>query len=42
MNIPSEILLNLWIAFFLILGGGLSASIRQVLRRDRIARGVRP
>ncbi|WP_259698527.1 hypothetical protein [Pseudomonas brassicacearum] len=42
MNIPNEILINLWIAFMLILGGGLMAAIRHLLRRERIARGVRP
>lgn len=42
MNIPSEILLNLWITFNLVLGGGLLAAIRHLLRRDRIVRGVRP
>lgn len=41
MNIPSEILLNLWIAFMWVLGCGLAAAIRHLLRRDRIARGVR-
>jgi len=41
MNIPSEILLNLWIAFMLVLGCGLAAAIRHLVRRDRIARGVK-
>ena len=41
MNIPSEILLNLWIAFLLVLSGGLIESCRRLLRRDRIARGVK-
>lgn len=39
--IPSEILINLWLAFVLILGGGLLAAIRHLLRRERIARGVK-
>ncbi|WP_256735623.1 hypothetical protein [Pseudomonas sp. dw_612] len=39
MNIPSEVLINVWIAFYLVLGGGLSAAIRHVLRKDQIARG---
>jgi len=42
MNIPSEILLNLWITFNLVLGGGLLAAIRHLLRRDRMRRGIRP
>lgn len=39
MNIPSEILLNLWIAFLLIGFGGCGEACRRLLRRDRIARG---
>lgn len=42
MNIPSELLLNLWIAFMWILGCGLAASIRHLVRRDRMRRGIRP
>jgi hypothetical protein len=41
MTIPVEILINAWIAFMLILGGGLLTAIRHLLRRDRIARGVK-
>jgi hypothetical protein len=40
--ISSDILVNLWIAFLLVLSGGLIESCRRLLRRDRIARGVRP
>lgn len=39
MNIPSEVLLNLWILFLIVLGGGLTEACRRLLRRDRIARG---
>lgn len=41
MSISSEVLLNLWIAFLLVLGIGLSAAIRHLLRKERRARGVR-
>lgn len=41
MSIPSEILLNLWIALMLVLAGGLVESCRRLIRRDRIARGVK-
>lgn len=42
MNIPSDVLINLWIAFLLVLGAGLLVSIRCLLRRDRAVRGIRP
>lgn len=42
ITIPSDILIHLWLAFLLVLSGGLIESCRRLLRRDRIARGVRP
>lgn len=41
MNIPADILIHLWLAFLLVLSGGLIESCRRLLRRDRIARGVK-
>ncbi|EJM92433.1 hypothetical protein [Pseudomonas sp. GM67] len=41
-TIPSDILLHLWLGFMLVLAGGLIESCRRLLRRDRIARGIRP
>lgn len=37
----NDILIHLWLAFLLVLSGGLIESCRRLLRRDRIARGVR-
>jgi len=42
MNIPSEILLNLWLLFMVIFGGGCVEACRRLLRRDRMRRGIRP
>lgn len=41
-TIPSDILLHLWLAFMLISIGGCLEGIRHLLRRDRIARRIRP
>lgn len=41
ITIPSDILLHLWIAFYLVSFGGLIESCRRLLRRDRIVRGVK-
>lgn len=40
-TIPSDILLNLWIAFIAVGYAACAAGIRQAMRRDRIARGVK-
>lgn len=42
MNIQSEILINLWLAFMLLLSGGLLEGCRRLIRRDRAVRGIRP
>jgi len=42
ISIPADILIHLWLAFLLALSGGLIEACRRLLRRDRIARGVRP
>jgi hypothetical protein len=41
MSIPSEILLNLWLAFLWFLGCVLYVAIRHLLRRERLVRGVK-
>lgn len=41
-NISSDILIHLWLAFMLISIGVCLEGIRHLLRRERIARGIRP
>jgi hypothetical protein len=38
----SDILIHLWLFFMLALAGGCLEGCRRLIRRDRIARGVRP
>lgn len=40
--IPSDILLHLWLAFMLILGGCCVEGIRRLSRHERIVRGDQP
>jgi hypothetical protein len=42
ITIHSDILLHLWLAFLLVSFGGCIEAIRRLLRRELIARGIRP